>query len=211
MALTQIQQAMLVDGILTADAAGRLKMADGFVNDAKISGVAASKISGQLADANMSPGSVIQVVQSHLTTKIGLTGSAYVGLDVTITPSSTSSKILILGSIAFGRSNLNGAVKMLRNGNTFMPDLASAYQGGASAYGGAWNTADDSLTGDGDYSVTPVSFLYLDSPSSTSSQQYRLYYYQASGSGNGDLYVNRQRTDNGGAGCSNLTVLEIAG
>jgi hypothetical protein len=36
MALTQIQQAMLQDGILTADAAGRLKMADAFVNNAKI-------------------------------------------------------------------------------------------------------------------------------------------------------------------------------
>jgi hypothetical protein len=36
MALTQKQQAMLADGILTADAAGRLKMADNFVNTAKV-------------------------------------------------------------------------------------------------------------------------------------------------------------------------------
>lgn len=40
MALTQIQTGMLADGILTADAAGRLKMADGFVNFSKIADAA---------------------------------------------------------------------------------------------------------------------------------------------------------------------------
>jgi hypothetical protein len=37
MALTQIQMQMLVDGILSADAAGRAKMADGFLTLAKLS------------------------------------------------------------------------------------------------------------------------------------------------------------------------------
>jgi hypothetical protein len=36
MALTQIELGMLKDGILTADTAGRLKMADGFINGAKV-------------------------------------------------------------------------------------------------------------------------------------------------------------------------------
>jgi len=38
----------LADGILTADAAGRLKMADGFIVDAKITDMAASKLTGSL-------------------------------------------------------------------------------------------------------------------------------------------------------------------
>lgn len=61
MALTQIQQGMLVDGILTADTAGRLKVADGFVNDAKISAMAASKLTGRVPSANATSGSVINV------------------------------------------------------------------------------------------------------------------------------------------------------
>ena len=159
----------------------------------------------------MPAGSVIQVVQTYFNTKVGLGGSAYIGLDVSITPSSSTSKIMLVGSIAFGRSNLNGAVKMLRNGSPFMPDILGAYQGGTSSTTGGWSGADDSVTGDGDYNISNQSFLYLDSPSSTSSLQYRLYYYQAAGSGNGDLYVNRQRVDNGGTSCSVLIAMEIAG
>ena len=45
-ALQSVSQSMLVDGILTADAAGRLKMADGFINAAKLN---ADAITGQAA------------------------------------------------------------------------------------------------------------------------------------------------------------------
>ena len=167
--------------------------------------------SGAITSSALPAGSVLQVVQTYFNTKVGLSGSAYVGLDVTITPSSTTSKIMLVGSIAFGRSNLNGSVKMLRNGSPFMPDILGAYSGGASATAGAWNGADDGVTGDGAYNISNQSFLYLDTPSSTSALQYRLYYYQASGSGNGDLYVNRQSSDNGGTSCSVLIAMEIAG
>jgi len=176
------------------------------------SGVDASSLTtGTLGTPRLPAGSVIQVVQTYFNTKVGLGGSAYVGLDVTITPSSTTSKIMLVGSIAFGRSNLNGSVKMLRNGSPFMPNIIGAYSGGASATLGGWNGADDGITGDGDYNISNQSFLYLDTPSSISALQYRLYYYQASGSGNGDLYVNRQRSDNGGTSCSVLIAMEIAG
>ena len=55
MALTQIELGMLKDGILTADTAGRLKMADGFVNSAKIldANVTASKLASGAAASNL--------------------------------------------------------------------------------------------------------------------------------------------------------------
>ena len=171
-------------------------------------GLDAADLTGTVASARLPAGSVLQVVQTYFNTKVGLGGSAYVGLDVSITPSSSTSKIMLVGSIAFGQSNLNGAVKMLRNGSPFMPDILGAYIGGTSATTGGWNASDDSLTGNGDYNISNQSFLYLDSPSSTSSLQYRLYYYQGAA---GDLYVNRQRVDNGGTSCSVLIAMEIAG
>lgn len=78
MALTQIQLAMLQDGILTADAAGRLKMADGFVNTAKI------------LDAS--------VTATKLAAGVGGTGPAFsasLGSDQTIVNATTWTKLTI--------------------------------------------------------------------------------------------------------------------
>jgi len=185
--------------------------ADGSITAAKLAStldLSGKTVTYGLTDSDMPSGAVLQVVQTYFNTKVGLTGSAYVGLDVSITPSSSTSKILLIGSIAFGKSNVNGAVKMLRNGNTFMPNLVGSYVGGTNSSTGGWNTADDGVSGDGDWNISNQSFVYLDSPSSTSSLQYRLYYYEAE---NGDLYVNRQRNDNGGTSCSVLIAVEVAG
>lgn len=175
MALTQVQQGMLVDGILTADTAGRLKMADGFVNDAKISGVAASKISGQLADANMSSGSLIQVVQvvkndTYVTTS-GTFGLV-TGLAASITPLSTSSKILVHAMVNGGANhsvNAGGAFRLYRDGSVVSGSNGNA----AGSRTTAW--AQSSVGVSNPWSVFTHNLMYLDSPATASSTTYQIY------------------------------------
>lgn len=208
MALTQIQQAMLADGILTADAAGRLKMADGFVNDAKISGVAASKVSGQLVDDNMSPGSIIQVIQAFKTDTQTIANGAgnilITGLSVSITPLRTSSRILALWSVNVGADNNEPSLILYRNGSPsgFIGDAAGSRSRGSTAvpYIGT------------PYIVTQ-SGAYIDSPATTSATTYAIYGQAVSGSGS--ILINRSSDDTDGPsrlrGASSLILLEVAG
>ncbi len=60
--------------------------------------IATANISNQLTDANMSAGSLLQVVNASTTTEVSTTSDTFIdtGLTASITPSSTSSKILVL-------------------------------------------------------------------------------------------------------------------
>jgi hypothetical protein len=76
----------------------------GLLPNANIEAVAASKLTGQVPDANAPSGSVLQVVQGNTSTEVNTSGTSYVdtGLSASITPSSASSKILVLVSQNFG-------------------------------------------------------------------------------------------------------------
>jgi hypothetical protein len=68
----------------------------GLLPNANIEAVAASKLTGQVADANAPSGSVIQVVSTNYTTRTVISQTTSViditGMSVTITPSSASNK-----------------------------------------------------------------------------------------------------------------------
>jgi hypothetical protein len=155
-----------------------------------------------------STGSILQVVQGETRTTVAASATGTLWSGVSITPGSASSKVLILANFAFGSSNLNGGLKILRNGSNFMTDLDNAYSGGASAYQGAFNTVDDDFGIAQSYSIGTYPVVYLDSPSSTSALTYSLYYYQGTA---GSVYLNRQNTDNGGRAYSSMTLIEISG
>jgi len=73
--------------------------------------ITSATITNQLADANMSAGSVIQVVYaslSHSSTTLSGTGFTEIGLNGSITPISTSSKILISFTQHFRIHSTNG-------------------------------------------------------------------------------------------------------
>lgn len=209
MALTQIQQAMLQDGILTADAAGRLKMADGFVNDAKISGVAASKVSGQLADSNMAPGSVLQVIQAAKTDTFSTTSfcdnpSVITGLSASITPQNPSSKILISGSIvASGQYGYTQAyIRIYKDGSPI---------GIGQAVGNRPGVTSRIYNEDNGVAAT-MPFEFLDSPNTSSTVTYDI---RIGTEGNGTVFVNRTPNDSdnrgGSRGISTMVLTEIAG
>jgi hypothetical protein len=120
MALTQIELGMLKDGILTADTAGRLKMADGFVNTAKL--LDANVTAAKVADAAITrtkmgyAGAVLQVVTATKTnaTLANATANTWsepdTGFRVSITPTSSSSKFLLFMHISGG--SLTGCPRM---------------------------------------------------------------------------------------------------
>ena len=155
-------------------------------------------------------GGVLQTLSFTYRSVFSSTGTGYVATPITIsiTPSSTSSQILVFGHGNFGIGGSGvGKFAIYRNSS-----ILTNANGNNSGYGSAvsvhswsdYNNSDD---------IIPGSFHYLDSPASTSAQTYTLYYEP--GQGPGTWYVNRPSSldtgsDNGAIGVSTITVMEIA-
>jgi hypothetical protein len=201
-----IDSTLIADGtVTTAD------IADGAITNAKIASMAASKLTGQLPDANAPSGSVIQVVSTAKTDTFsesissGAEGGDVTGLTVSITPSSTLNKILVSASLyVHVESNLMGAT-IYRNGSVVFRGDASGSRTRVTAVADASNAIS--------YMVTlPISFI--DSPATTSSVTYTIRLRHTSGITR-VCYVNRPTTDDDAyysfRPASTITVMEIAG
>ena len=183
----------------------------GLLPNANIEAVAASKLTGQVADANAPSGSVTQVVTTTKTDDQVISqsgsgenkGSAWYdpsGFSVTLTPLSTGSRILVFGHICLGMSatdSYNVHWRLVRNGTAIgngtgqnWPAMGSVRQA---------NSA-------GPY-VCPFSFV--DSPSSTSALTYKLQVLQTNFSY--QIRINRNNDDGWQSGnSSTITALEIS-
>ena len=152
-------------------------------------------------------GKILQVVSITKTDTFSTTSSYadVTGLSVTITPSSTSSKILVHYDVFGSNSGTElVGVRILRVGAAnplYVGDTAGSRKVGAKfhrdnsgAYGGNMNGT------------------FLDSPSSTSAETYKVQIGVGTAS---TAYVNRVATDtdnvNFPRGVSSITVMEIAG
>ena len=150
-------------------------------------------------------GNVLQVVQTVKTDTFSTSSSTLAditGLSVTITPASSSNKILVLVDLHIGYSVYAGIVHLLR--------------GSTKIYAG-----DGGLNRCGLYSnvfasvgnvLLPVTATFLDSPATTSATTYKL---QTANYGAGIQYVNRtgdniNETNRDGLTASSITVMEIA-
>ena len=134
-------------------------------------------------------GSVIQTIQTKSTVDTVIT-TATNFLTVSITPSSTSSEILIMGVLASvarrNSTSSEGLYQLLRGGT-----VINTVDGITPWNDGATNAR----------SVGSISFNYLDSPSTTSAIT---YHFRAGCSSDG-VTINNE------GGISSLTVMEIAG
>ena len=163
-----------------------------------------------ITTGNIPTGSVLQIVQATKTdTASYSTGNAWtdlVGISASITPSSTSNKILINVSISSG---CNGAaspdslVRLKRSGTAITGAVADA--AGSRLQGSfGLNTWRNS------YELGNASFQYLDSPSSTSSLTYG-FDIKTGDTG----FINRTHADENGTGgergISVITLMEIKG
>lgn len=155
-------------------------------------------------------GTVLQVVSTTKTDTFSTTSATMIdvtGLTVSITPTSSSSKILIMLSMNLAGQNANaGAAYQFVRGSTAIciGDLAGSRP---QASGGIAYIADAN-------SFTTVSGTFLDSPATTSSTTYKI---QVVGEGNSSgAYVNRTQNDSNGTNyynartASTITVMEIA-
>jgi hypothetical protein len=124
------------------------------------------------------PGIVLQVVQSTFTGPITTTSTSFTstGHSVSITPSSSSNKILLMLTTNFGNSSsYNTAVTIYRGASNL-------------AFGGATPTfLDGRINGTSAYWGVGGNINYLDSPNTTSSTTYTVYYLSDTG---GTAYYN---------------------
>lgn len=154
-------------------------------------------------------GKVLQVVQNTKTDTATTTSTTMVasGLSGTITPSATSSKVLVTAHVSVDGANsgTDFVALDLRRGTT------SIYQGDAdgtriraSALAtGAWNGG----------SGTSATITFLDSPNTTSAVTYNIY-WQVAGT-TGTIHMNRSASDFDstarGRYASNIILTEIDG
>jgi hypothetical protein len=135
-------------------------------------------------------GSVLQVVTGTLSSSTSTASTSFVstGLSASITPSSATNKILIIASFSGGIDGgaVNGAFTLYRGASTNL---------GNATYGFGRARTSDYL-----YTIMPIT--YLDSPATTSSTTYQIYYKTTNASNSAYLAdVN---------GVCSITLMEIA-
>ena len=152
-------------------------------------------------------GNVLQVVSTTKTDTFSSSSSSWTditGLSVSITPSSTSSKVLVMYSIVTSVNTSQFPILRLVRGSTAIASgdsYASSELGTTSAWSG------------GGVNYTHVqSTQYLDSPSTTSATTYKAQIIATASQAH---YINRNLRDDGNyyepRTVSSITVMEIAG
>ena len=164
------------------------------------------------ADTVAIPGHVIQVVSTPKLDVFSTTSASLVdvtGLSATITPVSTSSKIMIFASVSIGSNTADKNILLaVTRGDS---EIYKADQSGSNRQraGGGVHYMHGVAQLQGTYSTN---IMYLDSPSTTSSTTYKVKAQVNSGA---TMYVNRtgDSTDDGNRASfvSSITVMEIAG
>lgn len=152
-----------------------------------------------------STGSILQVVQTVKTDTFSTTTintwNDITGMSASITPSSTTSKILVMCSI-FGSSHSNGFVRLVRGSTAIC--VGDAAGGRVQASTGSFYTY-----GDGNITNTqPITFL--DSPATTSATTYKIQVWINANS----FYLNQDRNNLDNAdrarGASTITLMEVS-
>lgn len=154
-------------------------------------------------------GGILQVVSTTKTDTFSTASNSLTGvtgLSVSITPSSASSKVLVIARVSVGAdpSNTKVAAGLLR-GATLLALPAVVGNRGVSM-----NTVANASTNYADPSV----LLYLDSPATTSATTYQVAVTNTEQNGS-TVYVNRAADDSDVASrfrtSSTITVMEVAG
>jgi hypothetical protein len=152
-----------------------------------------------------STGSILQIVQTVKTDTFTTTSTRFVditGMSCSITPSSSSSKILIqVGINGCGTVNsTNAYVRLLRDATLIFAGDASGSR--ACGFGGMY--------GESVYGVNYAGALFLDSPATTSAITYKV---QTGNEGAGTIYINRTQSDRDptdGRVASTITLIEVS-
>jgi len=164
---------------------------DGVISTAKLadSSVTSAKITdGTIASGDLASGvggKILQVVQTAKTDTFSTTSTSYTdvtGLSVAITPSSTSSKVLVTVSSNSSVSSGNNAEMKLVRGSTdiFIGDDDSTHS----------RASAQTRVNDNNGCMT-LTFSFLDTPNTTSETTYKVQYNVQGGTGT----INKAQAD----------------
>jgi len=149
---------------------------------------------------------VVQTVKTDTTSTSSTSWSDLSGLSVSITPSSTSSKILVRYDVTAGTFGgaYSGGIRVLR-------DTTTIYLGDAA--GSRIRSSSWCWSGDYNYQMWLLGNEFLDSPATTSALTYKLQFM--SGYSGYSFYINRNYNDGDNANHarvpSQITVMEVQG
>ena len=157
--------------------------------------------------AGMYSGAVLQVVQGSLTTTVAISNTAQgtltdVGLSATITPTSSTSKILVMVTFGAVSANANDFAFHLIRGSTEIGQSTTAASGSN-------GTGILGTTGAQNQMPIPAAITYLDSPATTSSTTYKMQVNNTNGSAQ-TVNINRRNSDTTYTMASYITLMEIA-
>ena len=157
-------------------------------------GVTFPVTAGGTSAVQASSGKVLQVVQATYATQVDTTSTSYVtsGLNASITPSSSTSKVFIIVSNVIRANNSGDCQWTVFRGTVSGTNLASFSSLGSFIYSTA-------TAGSGTI-VNTISITYLDSPATTSATTYTLG-FKSSGVSVSSQYANAGAT---------MTLMEIA-
>lgn len=144
--------------------------------------------SGTLGRARLPTGSVLQVVNATTTSQTSTTGSTYIttGLTASITPTSSSNKVLAIVTTSVRFTSTSWMGLLLYRGGSSVASLSAGLGYNMSSTGTQQFTAN-----------------YLDSPATTSSTTYTLYFSNQN-SPTGTVTVQQDSQ------VASITLLEIA-
>ena len=166
----------------------------------------------QLTGVKLPTGSVLQVIQAVKTDTFSSSSATFgdvTGLTVSITPTSSSNKILISGVMQTSSlSNDMWKMRIAKNGTAIF--VGDTVAGATSALSQFYYYSASNV---GNYSTFPVSVYYVDSPATTSSVTYS-WQIRTQSDGN-TVWVNRNSDQSGNStqnfyGASSIIVMEIA-
>ena len=160
--------------------------------------------------SSLNLGKILQVVQTVKTDTTSTSGTSYAdisGFSVSITPSSTSSKVLVMVSLIIG-VDYQFFARLVRNSTAILlgDSDGSRIQSTFGLYGGG-NSIGPFHNG-----ATPLPITYLDSPSTTSATTYKVQWKTSYS--NYPAYLNRSKNDgndgNFARGASTIIAMEVA-
>ena len=148
-------------------------------------------------------GKVLQVKQTSIDSVVSASAAGestfndIAGMSVSITPSSSSSKILVSYTIHVGNSaaSQNNVIKLLRDSTAIVGTGGSTIN--VTGYARLNNNTE----------IQPEVIQYLDAPATTSALTYKLQW----ATGSGTIYLNRRGYNATYGLLSTITVMEIAG
>ena len=168
----------------------------------------ASQSSDKIIKFPNAHGVITQIVQTYKTTAFTSTANNtytdITGMNVSITPTSTSSKVLVSVILNVGNSASNLMnFRLLRGSTVIGADTFATDQNGFALLDQASYDVDNRGVGN-------LKCEFLDSPSSTSSQTYKIQFTKNTTGGTGTLTVNRRQLNSFTGTTSSITAYEVA-